>query len=144
VRSLLATAVSLMLFWASPAAADDLVVGATEAMQQVSRDEVVLVDIRQPEEWQQTGMAPDAIGISMQQPGGAQAFVDAVLEAVDGDKQAPIVLICRTGNRTGQVVRAMRGWGFTNVQHVAEGMLGSHHGPGWIRAGLPVEACAIC
>ncbi len=127
-----------------PALAEDRVVAATDTFERVARQDAVLIDIRQPEEWRQTGMAQDAVGISMQQPGGARAFLDAVLDAVDGDMQAPIVLICRTGNRTSQVVRAMREWGFDNVQHVAEGMLGSQYGAGWIATGLPVEECRVC
>ena len=133
-----------LLSFPSPALAGDEIVAAVSAHERVAHDKAVLIDIRQPEEWRQTGMAEDAIGISMQQPGGARAFLEAVLDAVDGDKQAPIVLICRTGNRTSQVVRALREWGFDNVQHVAEGMLGSRHGAGWIATGLPVEECQVC
>lgn len=125
-------------------AAEESVVPAAEALERLASEQAVMIDIRQPEEWRETGMVPDAIGISMRQPGGERAFRDALLDAVDGDRDAPIVLICRTGNRSDQVRRAMREWGFTDVSHVAEGMLGSAHGPGWIATGLPVEDCQIC
>jgi rhodanese-related sulfurtransferase len=133
-----------MMFWVVPVAAEDLMVDAVAAMEQVNRDDAVLIDIRQPEEWRETGMAPDAIGISMRHPGGADGFITDLLEAVNGDRDASIVLICRTGNRTAQVAEFLRERGFGNVRHVGEGMLGSRHGPGWIHSGLPVEACAVC
>ena len=123
---------------------DDGVLKAGEAHERVTRGEAVLIDIRQPEEWRQTGLAADAVGISMQHPGGASGFREAVREAVGGDMDASIVLICRTGNRSSQLVSALRDWGYSNVHHVAEGMAGSGYGPGWLKSGLPVEDCQVC
>jgi rhodanese-related sulfurtransferase len=34
--------------------------------------------------------------------------------------------------------------GFTQVYNIKEGMVGSGGGPGWIKRGLPVEACPRC
>ena len=56
-------------------------------------------------------------------------------------ENAPIALICRTGNRTTQVQRYLQSQGFTNVYNVKEGMAGSGAGPGWLKRGLPVETC---
>ena len=53
-------------------------------------------------------------------------------------------LICRTGNRTGQVQKFLQAQGFTNVLNVSEGMAGSGAGPGWARRGLPIEPCVQC
>ena len=68
-------------------------------------------------------------------------FTNALLDQVKGDKNAPIALICRTGNRTTQVQRYLQSQGFTQVYNVKEGMAGSMAGPGWLRRGLPVESC---
>ena len=106
--------------------------------------EIVLVDIRQPEEWRQTGIPEGAVTVSMGHPEGGQGFLRDLLAAVDGDTDAKVVLICRTGNRTSQVVPALQQWGFTQVYHVSQGMLGNQSGPGWMRAGLPVEDCTTC
>jgi rhodanese-related sulfurtransferase len=117
---------------------------ASEARALQESGELVLIDIRQPEEWRQTGMPEGSTGVSMAHPEGGQGFLRDVLAAVDDNTDAAIALICRTGNRTSQVLPAMQQWGFTRVYHIPEGMLGSSFGPGWIPSGLPIEACAEC
>ncbi|UHD16148.1 rhodanese-like domain-containing protein [Thiocapsa bogorovii] len=118
----------------------DSTLTATEAMEKARAGEITFIDIRTPAEWRQTGVAEGALTIDMTAP----TFVQDVLKAVDGDRNAPIVLICRTGNRTGYTRDALEKLGFTNVLHVAEGMAGSKAGPGWVRRGLPVESCKTC
>ena len=61
---------------------------------------MTLIDIRRPEEWRQTGVAKDARRINMEHPEGLIAFLRQVAVEVKGDGNAPIGLICRTGNRT--------------------------------------------
>jgi len=117
---------------------------ASEAHALQQAGELVLIDIRQPEEWRETGMAQGAIGVSMMHPEGGQGFLRDVLAAVDGDTEAKIALICRTGNRTSQVLPALQRWGFTQAKHIPEGMVGSGFGPGWIPSGLPTQPCADC
>jgi rhodanese-related sulfurtransferase len=117
---------------------------APEASQAVVEQRLTLIDVRTPEEWRQTGVAPGALRIDMSRPGGPQLFVERVLKAVDGDKNAPIGLICRTGNRSGVMQRVLLQAGFTDVANVSEGMVGSRAGPGWLRRGLPVEPCRKC
>jgi rhodanese-related sulfurtransferase len=72
---------------------------------------------------------------------GRQGFHRPLLNEVKGDRNAPIALICRTGNRTSQVQRYLQSVGFTQVYNISEGMAGSAAGPGWIKRGLPVEPC---
>jgi rhodanese-related sulfurtransferase len=117
---------------------------APEAHQKAQAGQLTLIDIRRPDEWRQTGVAEGAVRINMLHPQGPQGFVRQVLAEVDGDRDAPIGLICRTGNRTTQMQKLLQDAGFTNVANVKEGMVGSSAGPGWIRRGLPVEACAAC
>jgi rhodanese-related sulfurtransferase len=113
---------------------------AVTALDQARSGEITLIDIRTPPEWRETGVAAGALTIDMT----SQTFVQDILSAVQGDRDAPIVLICRTGNRTGYTQKALEKLGFTNVSHVAEGMAGSAAGPGWVRRGLPVEPCRVC
>lgn len=117
---------------------------ASEARALQEAGEIVLIDIRQPAEWRQTGVAQGAVRVSMGHPEGGQGFVRDVLAAVDGNTDAALVLICRTGNRSSQVLPALQELGFKRVYHIPEGMLGSSHGPGWIGSGLPVEDCSQC
>jgi rhodanese-related sulfurtransferase len=117
---------------------------AVQAHERAQSGEVTLIDIRQPEEWRQTGVAQDVKRVSMRQPGGGQAFAQAIYEASGRNLDAPIVLICRTGSRTSRLVPLLKEMGFTNVVDVPEGMLGSRAGPGWIARGLPVDPCRNC
>lgn len=127
---------------ALPAAAQEM--SAPQALEAVRAGKATLIDIRTPPEWKQTGVAQDAKLVNMLHPQGAVGFMNEVLAKVGGNKAAPIVLICRTGNRTGQVQRYLQSQGFTQVYHVPEGMVGSLAGPGWIARKLPTEACSVC
>ncbi len=117
---------------------------APEARDQAQAGAVTLIDIRTPEEWRQTGVAEGALRIDMRSPKGPQGFADAVLAQVQGDRNAPIALICRTGNRTSSMQKELEARGFTRVYNVKEGMAGSAAGPGWIKRGLPIAACKQC
>ncbi|MBI5792758.1 MAG: rhodanese-like domain-containing protein [Rhodocyclales bacterium] len=114
---------------------------APDAAAAVAAGKITLIDIRTPPEWKETGVARGAQLINMLHPQGAPGFTNALLDKVKGDKNAPIALICRTGNRTTQVQRYLQSQGFTQVYNVKEGMAGSGAGPGWLKRGLPVDTC---
>ena len=117
---------------------------APEAYALVEAGKMTLIDIRRPEEWRQTGVAQNAKRINMEHPQGLVAFLRQIAAEVKGDGNAPIGLICRTGNRTTHVQQVMQEVGFANVFNIKEGMVGSAAGPGWIARGLPVEPCPSC
>lgn len=114
---------------------------APDAYAQAQAGTLTLIDIRRPDEWRQTGVAPGALRIDMAQ--GASGFARQVAAEV-GDKDTPIGLVCRTGNRSTQMQQALREAGFTRVYNVKEGMAGSGAGPGWVKRGLPVAPCPAC
>jgi rhodanese-related sulfurtransferase len=136
----LSFAVALLAIGGSASANPDMT--APDAAAAVAAGKVTLIDIRTPPEWKETGIAKGAKLVNMQHPQGGPGFTNALLEQVNGNKDAPIALICRTGNRTTQVQRYLQSQGFTNVYNVKEGMAGSGAGPGWIKRGLPVETCS--
>jgi rhodanese-related sulfurtransferase len=113
---------------------------APEAFDQTQSGALTLIDIRTPAEWRQTGVAEGAVRIDMRN----KTFVEEILRAVDGNKDAPIAIICRTGNRTTYTQKALMNMGFTQIYNVKEGMAGSGAGPGWLRRGLPVDPCRTC
>jgi rhodanese-related sulfurtransferase len=117
---------------------------APEAQALASKGELKLIDVRTPEEWRDTGVAPGAARINMYHAGGSEGFLKDVLESVNGDKSAPIAVICRSGNRSTRVQSFLVSQGFTNVSNVREGMGGGGSGPGWVQRGLPVDACKRC
>lgn len=120
----------------------ELIMSAPEALAASGAGEVRLIDIRTPQEWRQTGVAPGAGRVDFYR--GPEVLIQSVLQMVGGDKNAPIALICRTGNRTAMAQQYLQSQGFTKVYHVKEGMAGSPAGPGWLTRGLPVEPCPTC
>jgi rhodanese-related sulfurtransferase len=107
---------------------------APTAFQRAATGEIVLVDIRQPEEWGQTGSPRGAHRLDMRRPD----FIAALTDLAGGDRSRPVAVICATGGRSARLANALTESGFTQVLDVSEGMLGSSAGPGWIARGLPI------
>ena len=98
----------------------------------------LLIDIRTPAEWRETGVAPNAALADYNGLGRGGGFIARVNALVDGDKAAPIALICATGGRSSRATALLRAAGFEDVHDVHEGMIGNMDGPGWLARGLPV------
>jgi rhodanese-related sulfurtransferase len=104
-----------------------------------SRSDTLLIDVREPAEWEQTGAPAGAKLIS----GSRSDFVEAVLEAVGGDKTKPVALICRSGNRSVRAAERLASAGFALVTNVGDGMSGRDGvGQGWLAANLPLTRTA--
>lgn len=96
--------------------------------------EVVLLDIRRPDEWAATGIGAGATPLDMR----GDDFASALDAMLGGDRSRPIALICARGVRSERLAARLAEAGFTQVADVPEGMLGSAAGPGWLARGLPV------
>lgn len=142
----LALALLAGLTLARPLAAVESELSAPVAASLVERGEAVLIDVRTPTEWRQTGVPEGALTIPLQGPDlkPRADFPEAVKAALGGDTGRPVVLICRTGNRSAVAMEMLRRAGFTAVGHIGEGMAGSRHGAGWLARGLPVSPCQRC
>ena len=116
------------------ASIDDGSLGVAEAHRLALSGEILLVDIRRPDEWSLTGIGEGAQPLDMR----ARDFEARLLALAEGDKARPIALICARGVRSRGMARRLASAGFTRVLDVPEGMLGSGAGPGWIKAGLPL------
>ena len=97
--------------------------------------EVILIDIRAPEEWQETGVPSSGHPISIHVPG----FLDRLGRLNDGDRGRPVALICARGNRSAFLKKELEKRGFRHVIDVSEGMVGGASGRGWIANGLPTR-----
>ncbi|MCT4557330.1 MAG: rhodanese-like domain-containing protein [Pelagimonas sp.] len=95
--------------------------------------DIILIDIRRPEEWLQTGVAEGAIGLDMT----SASFVNDLVALRQANPDTPLAVICRTGNRTGYVTSQLAAQGFPGLVDVKEGMVGGRHGDGWLKRGLP-------
>ena len=105
-----------------------------DAHAQATSGDVVLVDIRRPDEWARTGIGEGALPIDMRR----DDFTDALLQATGGRTDTRVALICARGVRSRKMTERLTAAGFTQIIDVPEGMLGSGAGPGWLRSKLPV------
>jgi rhodanese-related sulfurtransferase len=92
----------------SPAKADSLI------QANKSDSSFLLLDVRTPEEY-----AMGHIDRSRLVDFHAADFQTRITAL---PRQAPILLYCRSGNRSGQALKMMQDLGFTNVRHLAGGI----------------------
>lgn len=93
----------------------------------------VVIDIRTRPEWYETGIVPGSVPITFFQANGAydiDGFMNALVRAVP-DKGHPVVIICRTGNRSVPVADFLTRMGYRNVYNQKHGIVE------WIGRGLP-------
>ncbi|TVQ56923.1 MAG: rhodanese-like domain-containing protein [Rhodobacteraceae bacterium] len=100
--------------------------GAAQAADPLSAHEGrMIVDIRTPGEWRQTGVVDGAVLLTFFDERGrydAAAFVASLDSALAGRDSREVTLICRTGSRTGQVKGYLQGLGY-DVDHVEGGIM---------------------
>ena len=99
------------------------VVDAQTAASVQDRDDVLLIDVREQWEYDE-GHIPNITLIPMNE-------VPARLSEIPTDKE--VIVACRSGNRSSQVVEYLRQQGYDNVHNLQGGILA------WQQAGLPVE-----
>ena len=87
-----------------------------------------LIDVREQVEWD-AGHIAGALFIP-------QGNLLQEIEAAVPDRNAPIVLYCRSGARSGRMTEALQAFGYTDVINMAGGILE------WQANGLPIEAPA--
>jgi rhodanese-related sulfurtransferase len=85
-------------------------------------DGAYLLDVREPDEWE-AGHAPDAHHVPMME-------IPARMAEIPEDRD--VVVVCRSGGRSGQVVSYLTGNGWDNVRNLDGGM------QSWAAAGRDV------
>jgi rhodanese-related sulfurtransferase len=81
-------------------------IGLTPAqLEKKIEQKVTVIDIRTPQEWKDTGVIPTSHKLMFFDNRGAYDIEKWVanFSKIVKDKNQPFVLICRSGNRTGQV-----------------------------------------
>ncbi|MDJ0739856.1 MAG: rhodanese-like domain-containing protein [Gammaproteobacteria bacterium] len=104
-------------------------------LQRLLDEGAALVDVRRAEEWRQTGVVAGSDRLTFVDASGRlePGFLDTLTERYDPNE--PLVLICRTGNRTDMLAwHLAENMGYTRVYNVRDGITE------WIRRGLPVTA----
>jgi rhodanese-related sulfurtransferase len=95
---------------------------------------VAVYDIRRVDEWQKTGVIAGSQKLTFVDANGkgSDKFLERFTTEVSKDE--PVVLICRTGNRTDTLGRYLvEKLGYTQVYNVRDGITR------WISAGNPVS-----
>ena len=90
-----------------------------------SNEGAQLVDVREPEEWAETGIPQGAVLVPL---GDLESRADSELAA-----DRPVYVICRSGNRSQTGSDMLVGLGFAEVYNVDGGI------NAWLAAGLPVD-----
>jgi rhodanese-related sulfurtransferase len=99
---------------------------------------VPIIDIRRPEEWQQTGVVKGSHLITFFDKRGRvnPGFMSELEKIVKPDQE--VILICRTGNRTGVLSKFLsERAGYSGVSNVTSGITA------WIKDGNPVEKAEL-
>lgn len=126
---------ALVLFPARLLANSELRLSPAQVNTLLAQSAVLLIDIRRPDEWAQTGIAQGAVPIDLRR----RDFIDAVKAAQAESGGLPLAVICARGVRSRYMAGLMTQAGLGEIIDVPEGMLGSSAGPGWIAHGLPLR-----
>jgi rhodanese-related sulfurtransferase len=105
-----------------------------------------IIDVRTRPEWDFVGHIPQSILIEWNRyPTGARnpAFLDELRAAVP-DPEAPVLFVCRSGQRSDGAARVAAAAGYTRAFNILDGFEGARDGEGhrgtlggWRKAGLP-------
>ncbi len=107
-------------------------VDVNEAYKMISKDSsIVVIDVRTPGEY--TGPLGHIKGAELK----PVQVIEQWAPQIDSLKNKKVILICRSGNRSGFAARYLQKKGFTHLYNVMGGMME------WNRAGLPVEKEAV-
>ncbi|MEJ6394282.1 rhodanese-like domain-containing protein [Gymnodinialimonas sp. 2305UL16-5] len=123
------------LFYTALSETVDEQIDVATAHRLAAAGDILLIDIRRPDEWAATGSPVPGHRLDMRRAD----FTEALLALTSGAQDARVALICARGVRSSRLTNQLIEAGFTNIIDVPEGMLGSGAGPGWIREGLPVD-----
>ncbi|MDH4134216.1 MAG: rhodanese-like domain-containing protein [Gammaproteobacteria bacterium] len=96
-----------------------------EAVRMVNHEQAVIVDVREASEYQ-SGRIPKSVNAPLS--GLASGLVQ-----LEKYKSRPVIVVCRTSQRSSRAAVMLRRSQFPNVQVLAAGMTG------WQKENLPVE-----
>ncbi len=120
------------LLWAADL--KNLSVEEVEALQK--QGDVLIIDVRTPEEWKQTGVIPGSVPLQFFDKDG-NALTQTWLTQFDQLRKSPdqpVILVCRSGHRSGLVGNFLtKKLGLEHINHLSTGL------KSWLKAGKPVN-----
>jgi rhodanese-related sulfurtransferase len=87
-------------------------IAPAEAAQRVADGQAVLIDVREPKEWAETGVAAPATLLPLSDLNGDRKQWKAFLEK-NRDKE--LILYCRTGSRSGRAAKLLAEEGYRTL-----------------------------
>ena len=100
-------------------------VNANEAVQILNKDNVTLIDVREPSEIT-NGIIKGAKTVPLGQ-------LDTQLANFEKNKDNPFLIYCRSGSRSGSACKTLTSHGFTDVYNLGGGIMG------WESENLPLN-----
>jgi len=99
-------------------------VGTLQATHLINRDDALVLDVREPAEY--------AKGHILGAKNAPLAELERRMPELAKFKARPVIVLCESGNRSGNAIAVLRRNGFANVYNLAGGLAA------WQQAGLPV------
>lgn len=129
MKSAILVSLLILAGWAGCVrAADASAVAPAEAAKRVADGKAVLIDVREPAEWAETGVAAPAALLPLSDLTGDRKQWKEFLEK---NRDEELILYCRSGNRSGRAAKLLASEGFRTAN---AGGFGD-----WQSANLPVR-----
>jgi len=130
----------LFLFSSKILIAAELINLSTSDVNKKLTQNALIIDIRTPQEWQNTGIIPGSHPVKFFDKNGkydAEQWLTTVKQLQTSPDQA-IILVCRSGGRSGKVGHYLTdNLGISNVSHLTNGI------SSWIKEKRPTEKACI-
>ncbi|MEF3192324.1 MAG: rhodanese-like domain-containing protein [Campylobacterales bacterium] len=100
---------------------------SNDELEMLREGEALIIDVRTEKEWINDGVIKGAAMITYfdeSMKPDKKGFMQQLEKLTKGDKNRQIVLVCRSGQRSKLVAGVLEREGYTNLYHLAEGMIG--------------------
>ena len=126
---------AVMIFAGTAANAEIVKMTPDVAREKALAGEIVLIDIRRPEEWAETGVPDVALLADMT----SRDFLAKITAIRLENPDIPLAFSCRTGNRSNYLTGELEKLGMSGLIDVVGGISGSRADKGWAKRGLPIR-----
>jgi rhodanese-related sulfurtransferase len=139
MKKLYPTIVLILMMLGSPGFAEVIGVDPDNLEQLVREQDALVIDVRTPAEWKETGTIPSSRMIMFYDENGehdSKKWLDQLMQVKKPDQK--VILVCRSGGRSARVGEFLdREIGMKNIYHLENGITG------WIEKGKGVEPCTV-
>ena len=127
---------AVMIFAGTTANAEIVKMTPDVAREKALAGEIVMIDIRRPEEWAKTGVPDVALLADMT----SRDFLSKITAIRLENPDIQLAFSCRTGNRSDYLTGELEKLGLSGIIDVVGGMSGTRGEKGWAKRGLPVRS----